>query len=203
MAQKPGSADPAVKQFRRHKMPITQSRMISLINAALDYQQAFSRAKECIAREHSYATSGVISPEGALHNIESFVQEIGMLSHPVESPLIIASERRHFRANAAKNRASRKWQEKHRRELGLPPAKSIEETSNPYNEPFLPPDTAPQSITSPAPLLSGSIYDQVHNPPKAGSNTRTSHNLISADPDTLAEISGTFEPEPDPFKKPT
>lgn len=84
-------------------MPITQPRMIALLNAAIDYQQAFDAAVGLLERELQRAISGQLTWEGAARNMELLVKHQGMLTHPIQSYSIIQVERAHWRSHARRN----------------------------------------------------------------------------------------------------
>ena len=90
-------------------MPILQSRMIALINAALDYQQGFAAMRQTVLTQANAAKRGAISAEDALTNIESYVlAPNAFLQQPVDSARTLAVEEHHFRTHARDNRRAAK-----------------------------------------------------------------------------------------------
>jgi hypothetical protein len=94
-------------------MPITQDRMISVINAARDYMQALQEAIKIIdsEREESPANESV----RLLHQL---ISETALLRFPVDSRLAIERETDHFRRVSRYNQRMRLKQAKKR---GLKP----------------------------------------------------------------------------------
>lgn len=84
------------------QMPITQTRMIDLINAGLDYQQALQFACKLIreARENIYAGADSIKE---IDDLAILADESALLSNPTASGIVIQLERRHFKQNASRN----------------------------------------------------------------------------------------------------
>lgn len=72
-------------------MPITQPRMLSLINAAQDYQRALRRLCNEINLQYQ------LSPENSqLSHLAAIATEAGLLDLPIESSNTIALEAAHF-----------------------------------------------------------------------------------------------------------
>lgn len=101
-------------------MPIAQSRIISVIAAAEDYQQAL-----LVLRERAFVISKnlrdkAVSAEDALSGLLFDLQNPAtLLKFPLESAATVADEKSHFRANAKRNDSAAKLAEKKRRRLGV------------------------------------------------------------------------------------
>src|SRR5258708_19099946 len=97
-------------------MPITQDRMIALLNAGIDYQQAFDRSIEILKEEFEKGENGEITWEQAAWNMHILVSPTGLLAKPIQSYSIIQVERAHWRSNARRNINAAKRQEQKRLE---------------------------------------------------------------------------------------
>jgi hypothetical protein len=95
--------------------------MISLLEAAEDYQQALQRVEELFRNIRSYVRAGTMTEAEALANLELMTSPAALLSSPMTSPVAIAVERRHFNSNAKANIRAKKKQERKRREKGIAP----------------------------------------------------------------------------------
>lgn len=103
-------------------MPITQARMISLIGAAQDYQQALARLAERIEQYGLDTERGTISHRQALEILRLESQPHLVLSFPLESPVIIGTEAKHFKLNGRRNarKAANLRENREHEKLGLP-----------------------------------------------------------------------------------
>lgn len=84
-------------------MPITQPRMITLIDAALDYQNALRRADEFAKEALNAVYSRGADALQELENLSILIDELGLLTKPKVSPLVIQLEQRHFRKASTAN----------------------------------------------------------------------------------------------------
>jgi hypothetical protein len=85
-------------------MPITQERMIDLINAGLDYQEALQEAERIIKREiRAFYDSNMADPKYHMDNLLLLITEAGLLKRASKSMAIIQIEQRHFRQNKHRN----------------------------------------------------------------------------------------------------
>lgn len=84
-------------------MAITQLRMLALIDAALDYQRAIQRAEKFVSDAWFNVRQQNADPTEELSTLMTLIQELGLLSKPKESPIIIQLEQRHFRKTASAN----------------------------------------------------------------------------------------------------
>lgn len=83
-------------------MPIIQTRVIALIDAALDYQQALRQVLSAI-REHKMSILyGRETVEDAFAFIERYVEE-HLLQDPLHTPQTISIEHYHFQKNKHRN----------------------------------------------------------------------------------------------------
>lgn len=81
-------------------MPITQSRMIDLINAAADYQRGLEALIDFI---HQQCQDGTSSASEALAAIQLMANQASLLKNPQASASRIALEIYHFHHNARRN----------------------------------------------------------------------------------------------------
>lgn len=101
-------------------MAITQTRIISLINAGRDFQQALEKLISQIESLRSEVESGVTKPESALE-ILYLNAGPGLLINPAASKTTLLAEHKHFKANIRRNLRSKAKQEKKRRDQGILP----------------------------------------------------------------------------------
>lgn len=142
-------------------MPITQPRMIALLNAAIDYQQAFDAAVGLLERELQRAIDGKLTWEGAARNMELMVKHQGMLTHPIQSYSIIQVERAHWRSHARRNiNAANRQAQKRAAEGGMVKRRQRAPTLAQFVELPEARTTAPDSMARTG-HLKGSVYDDV------------------------------------------
>lgn len=108
-------------------MAIKQSRLISLIAAAEDYQQVVRGLKEQAYSLGQNLKAGMISKEEALDGLLLELIDLDRkLKFPTETAATIADEKSHFRSNEKRNQSAAKRAEKKRRFQGkkkMPPAR--------------------------------------------------------------------------------
>lgn len=88
-------------------MPITQNRMIAVLNAALDYEQALLTACSLAAQMHEAAATGEKTWQEALDGLRAMLSLRGLLTRPLTSTTTLAVERSHFRRHKMENEAAR------------------------------------------------------------------------------------------------
>lgn len=110
-------------------MPITQQRVLSLLAAALDHQQALAQASQIARRERDLALAGRQSTESALANIALFLEDANqLLTDPTRSTTAIAVEQAHFTSHRVKdNERERKRVARRRAQVHQPPAEDQRE----------------------------------------------------------------------------
>jgi hypothetical protein len=144
-------------------MPISQYRMIALINAASDYQQALATACHTAEMYFNLAKTGKMSYGEALTMCQGIIKEIGLLSYPIESARIISTEKTHFSREAKRNdrAAARK------RAQALKPPSRRQKTGMEvqFIQHSPPVTTAPHSLARGSEVL-GSPYQQALEPDK-------------------------------------
>jgi hypothetical protein len=99
-------------------MPITQARMLRLISAARDYQNALDTVLEMI---HGAAKRVKNAPDTAQHELEQIDAMLVphfILHAPIPSAATIASESAHFKVAKRLNERAQKRQERKRAEQG-------------------------------------------------------------------------------------
>lgn len=128
-------------------MPITQGRMLSLITAALDYQQAYDTLSRAVS--DSWNRSRTAPDTDFNSTIYAEFQNASLLTNPAAalrdhagSAVAIATEHQHFKSFAARNRAEAIRQARRRGRLPNPPPVPLDfhRTGSPY-------DNAPQTLT--------------------------------------------------------
>jgi hypothetical protein len=106
-------------------MPILQSRLIALINAARDYEAAALQLQRMIISQAQAAHTHQISAEEAITNILLFTD--GPLPIQTSSAVTIAVELKHFQVRGHENRRAAQRAEARRREAGTPPLEMHEQ----------------------------------------------------------------------------
>lgn len=130
-------------------MPITQSRVIAIISAALDYQQASTAFTAVIRQQGRHVASGRMTPAEALEAILAYAEQpTGFLQRPIESATTIAVEHRHFTSHARANAyAADRMARSRARQHGItPPTRQASATTAP------PAPLRVQTNSTPAPL---------------------------------------------------
>lgn len=108
-------------------MPITQNRMLDLIEAAQDYRQAWTNGVNQFAKEQSNIEAGLETYEQAWFNLGLLLRSVTALQNPIKTTETIAKEIEHFRISYRKNITSANWQrakrgaETHPIEYGIDP----------------------------------------------------------------------------------
>lgn len=83
-------------------MPITQDRMLALISAAADYQQALQRACKFVSdAQHSIRLGA--DPIETVEELAGLIKEAGLLRNPLKSHSTILLEEQHFKKEKHKN----------------------------------------------------------------------------------------------------
>lgn len=103
-------------------MPITQSRMLSLLAAARDYQQALARVTDYIDQSINDISRGRKTPEQALNSILANSRPGLLLMHPTESPTVLQLETVHFTRERKRNerKAEKARENRMAQYLGVP-----------------------------------------------------------------------------------
>lgn len=97
-------------------MPITQDRMIALINAARDYKQAYESTRASIETHFTAANIGQTDWTQALHAVWERTKPSVVLQN-YKSSEIIAVEHSHFVSHRGRNNRAAKSARKHRKSL--------------------------------------------------------------------------------------
>jgi len=84
-------------------MAISQYRMIALINAGADFEQALARAIHQSNMYWNLASKGQMTWQEAFTLANSILSTAALLSHPQESSKILALEKTHFIREAKRN----------------------------------------------------------------------------------------------------
>lgn len=84
-------------------MPITQDRMLSLIGAAQDYEQALTGLVETINSFHTRALRGELSVEDALSSLAANSHPGMLLKYPLDTPVVLRIEATHFAREKRRN----------------------------------------------------------------------------------------------------
>ena len=93
-------------------MPISQSRMIALINSAIDYKQALDKLIDIIHNT---------PPETPSEHLFIFAHLPSLLNDPINTPATIAVEYHHFKHNARRNDRHARKAAVRRQQQGLMP----------------------------------------------------------------------------------
>lgn len=78
-------------------MPITQQRMIELIHAGEDFQQALTLAESLVQSAYSRASSGQTTHQAELDQLGAQIVASLLLRDPIDSASALAVEASHFR----------------------------------------------------------------------------------------------------------
>lgn len=84
-------------------MPITQSRVLSILGAAQDYQQAALQIIDFIAQQVDNVQSGKLTAEQAFRLIAIDATPQLILKYPNESEQVLRDELKHFRRHVREN----------------------------------------------------------------------------------------------------
>jgi len=108
-------------------MPITQDRMLALLESALDYQQGLLHLTEYISQVLNSVERGDLTINQGFANICAGAQAHLLLRDPFQSVETITAEKVHFsHARLARNNRVRAMQESKRRLAGVPIAAESE-----------------------------------------------------------------------------
>jgi hypothetical protein len=140
-------------------MAITQDRMIAILNAAQDYEQALGKAIGLIQKHAKEAHDGIITWQEAMEATYLMVSVGGLLTRAATTNKTLGAERQHFKAFARRNeRAAQRAAEK--RGPTQRPQRQNKGVPQDYIE-FVPEhSTAPKTIQKEGRLY-GSILDDV------------------------------------------
>ncbi len=202
-------------------MPITQDRMLSLINAALAYQHAFEDLQRIVYEHRRYAQEAYESPSKSKGDVFRFFQELEVFIHEknlavnsLEHKIVIAVEHNYFKRFAKRNHSEAVRQARRRGKLPtqkyLDKMASLEFPSRQGRQS----DNAPSSLIAPDHIGHLSPYRQseaalaaiqsesaVHiNRPSIPPNQQynyeaesAAHRVLSAK--AAAELKGRYTPE--------
>lgn len=140
-------------------MAITQDRVIAILNAAQDYEQALGKAIGLIHKHAKEANEGLISWQEAMEATYLMVTVGGLLTRAATTNKTLGAERQHFKEFARRNeRAAQRAAEK--RGQSTRPQRQNRGQQQDYIE-FVPErTTAPKSIQKEGRLY-GSLLDDV------------------------------------------
>ena len=117
-------------------MAIAQSRMISLINAALDYKQALEQLIDSIFASSRAAQNNPSQASALLSDLTTLANIRALLQNP-ESLTTLALEYHHFRRNARRNNRLAERQSLLRRDAGAIPRSTTPRDATLANAPSL------------------------------------------------------------------
>lgn len=100
-------------------MAITQQRMVELIRAGQDYQQALEKLMRLVALDIKDVRNGKKTPLEAIDSISLYDQLFLLLSDPLKSATTLKLEAEYFRRNFNRNKAAAIWQANSRARRGL------------------------------------------------------------------------------------
>ena len=100
-------------------MPISQARMLALLSAAQDYQQALTEVGERALANTKFVADGMLSPADVVAGLPRQLKPENLLRSPIESAAAIAREASHFNRQTIQrnNRNARKRRQPPRDEL--------------------------------------------------------------------------------------
>lgn len=164
-------------------MPITQTRMIALIDAARDYQQAWERAQEAFQLLNSAVNDGITTHQQAWYQVENLLTSSLRLVSPITTTKTLEREITHFRLMKKRNENSAKWQRKARAEHGADP-QDTQATDRPAK-----PKPAPATITPP-PQTDENEIPLNYIPKELSPERRAAIDLEMAQARAIAELEG-------------
>lgn len=146
-------------------MPITQERMLSLIAAADDLQQAVESAALFVKS----ALDTALRTGDYQRQLEGLASDISLhllLLNPASTIATIAVERRHFAINKSRNESARRWHAKKRGDLGITPLKARDTSLQPIelSSALRAPRPSTSSPPSPTPASRSSKRDATGAP---------------------------------------
>lgn len=95
-------------------MPIAQSRMLALIAAAEDYEQAWIKVRNAYNNIAENINAGILTIEQAWPELDFMFTSQLFLSDPEGTLKTIARESAHFKATSKRNQKSAQWQREKR-----------------------------------------------------------------------------------------
>ena len=176
-------------------MPITQNRIIAVINAATDYQQAHNRIRELIQTQLGHAREGRATALECLEFIAATsIHDSAFLLNPIETTRALEVEREHFRRNARGNvyNTARVARYRERKKLGIKSSNSAVIFKERHQGDFLPVQTAQQPVTrlkQSVELDMSSEFEYEEGPDN--SSTELDPNLISSEPEPPKHLLST------------
>ena len=180
-------------------MPITQSRMIALINAANDYKSALETILDSIRTLSASVSQSKTTPAAAFQYLEAMASTRSLLSRPSASPSTIALEHYHFARNHRRNSRVANQQAASRRAAGIQPRTPSDfpyQTTDLYG--FTPPKpTQPPTQFSPTQLRN--LPDHILAAIAEGSSFEPSDDPDA--PESVSEAVARFDAEDDDFAK--
>lgn len=106
-------------------MPITQDRMLALISAAQDFQQAWKRAQYQFNQITARFQAGELTLEEAWNETGLLMSSQLQLDAPIQSNVTIATEVKHFQHAKARNIKTARWQRERRGRGQCSPASPV------------------------------------------------------------------------------
>lgn len=181
-------------------MPITQSRMIALINAANDYKSALKTILDSIRTLADDISQSKTTPAAAFQYLEAMASTRSLLSRPSASPSTIALEHYHFARNHRRNSRVANQQAASRRAAGIQPRTPSDfpyQTTDLYG--FTPPKpTQPPTQFSPTQLRN--LPDHILAAIAEGSSFEPSDDdELLPTGETASEARTRFDAEDDDF----
>lgn len=147
-------------------MPITQERMIALIHAAQDYQQALDNAIRSTIYELQALQEGRKTPAECVAYLGVVLNPAGLLRNRLTTEMTIALEAQHFTREFASNQRARDKQRGKREVAGVGKDKRPTRTrvyathaTSDWLQSQAPPTTAPQSLVPANPV--GGVLSEI------------------------------------------
>lgn len=130
-------------------MPITQDRMISVIIAARDYQQALQQAERYAKQAIDAVQLKQADAFTELSRITMLITETSLLREPIHSATTILLEEKHFKHVKGRNARRADKQAKQRMDAGVPTAATAPKSIIPASTAPKPPSRAEQIAAKP------------------------------------------------------
>jgi hypothetical protein len=135
-------------------MPITQYRMIALLDAAEDYRQALEKLISEIKREAGLVIGEGKNPAEALGTVILLADPVGLLTHKYESLKTMAQERAHYDQGTIRRNDRERIKQSKRR--GIEPGATRLQTPQ-YPRADEARSSAPDAVSVPARILGSPI----------------------------------------------
>jgi hypothetical protein len=181
-------------------MPITQERVIAILNAAQDYEEALSTALSLTAQFCHAAAKGEKTWQEALEQLRGLHNLRGLLTRPLTSAKTLAVERAHFKKHARENDAAAARAARKRRRETFSPVRMKKQSFGVHQDYI---EHTPARTSAPRTMQhQGELQDSILNPlgqQKYALDPSLAEDELDAPLQFGVEVKTTGELELDPF----